>query len=180
MKYIKHINEYFANINEGFNYNKAVDANLYDVGVYILSGSGENPDEMDEKDVEKAAVEAIKKTKPVPLTGIVKKDLPALLSYIGPAFKKCGVELDVDNAVIESPNFANEIMIPVAGTDYCLLTMLDYSELAYNGSEFTIGATFYSDEEGTLDDGQIDDLSNQGEVVRACAEFNEYLKNTQK
>lgn len=178
MKYVKQINEYFANISEGVNYNNAVDADFEDVGSALANGG--DPANHSEEALINMGREALKKAKPVPLTGIVKKDLPALLKYIGPAFKKCGVELDVDNAIIDSPSFANEIMIPVAGTEYYLLTILDYRELASNGSEFTIGATFNSDEEGTLDEGQIADLSNQGEVVRACTEFNEYLKNTQK
>jgi hypothetical protein len=180
MKYVKNINEYFSSINEGINYNNGGDADLWEVGSQLLSGTGKNSEDMEDKEVEAVAVEAMKKAKPVPLTGIIKKDVPALLKYVGDAFKRCGIELDVDNTDIDSSNFANELMIPVVGTEYYLLTMLDYRELAYNGSEFVIGATFNSDEEGTLDEGQIADLSNQGEVAKACTEFNEYLKNTQK
>ena len=168
-----------SSINEGINYNDAVDADLYDVGAYVIQGSGKNAQDMDEKEVEKAALEAMKKAKPVPLAGIVKKDLPALLKYVAAAYKKCGVELDVDNTDIDSSNFSNELMIPVVGTDYYLNTYLDYLEMASNGSEFVLGGDFASDEEGSLDYG-TSDFSNQGEVARACTEFNEYLKNTQK
>ena len=178
MKYIKPINEYFANISEGINYNNAVDADLEAVGAMLANGG--DPKNHSEEALIDMGRESLKNAKPIPLTGIIKKDLPALLKYIGPAFKKCGVELDVDNTDIDSSNFANELMIPVTGTEYYLLTMLDYRELAYNGSEFVIGATFNSDEEGTLDEGQIADLSTQGQVLKACTEFNEYLKNTQK
>ena len=178
MKYVKPINEYFGNISEGINYNNAVDADLEAVGATLANGN--DPDNHSEEALIDMGRQSLKNAKPIPLTGIVKKDLPALLKYIGPAFKKCGVELDVDNTVIDSSNFANELMIPVAGTEYYLFTILDYRELAYNGSEFVIGATFNSDEEGTLDEGQIADLSNQGQVLKACTEFNEYLKNTQK
>jgi hypothetical protein len=178
MKYVKPINEYFGNISEGINYNNAVDADLEAVGATLAND--DYPYNHSEEALIDMGRESLKNAKPIPLTGIVKKDLPALLKYIGPAFKKCGVELDVDNTVIDSSNFANELMIPVAGTEYYLFTILDYRELAYNGSEFVIGATFNSDEEGTLDEGQIADLSNQGQVLKACTEFNEYLKNTQK
>jgi hypothetical protein len=180
MKHIKNINEYFSNINEGINYNGGADADLLEVGSQLLSGTGKNSEDMEDKDVEAVAVEAMKKAKPVPLTGIIKKDVPALLKYISDAFKRCGVELDINNVTIDSSNFANELEIPVVDTEYYLLTMLDYNELAYNGSEFVIGATFYNDEEGSLDDGQIADLSNQGDVTKACAEFKQYLENQKK
>jgi len=179
MKHIKSINEYFSNISEGINYNEGVDADLWEVGSYMLDGTGKNSDEMEEKEVEAVAVEAMKKAKPVPLTGIIKKDVPPFLKYVADAFKRCGIELDVDNTVIDSSNFANELYIPVADTEYNLLTMLDYSELAYNGSEFVIGGVFASDDEGSLD-YVISDLSDQGEVMKACTEFKKYLENTKK
>jgi hypothetical protein len=179
MKHIKTLNEYFSNINEGINYNNSVDADLFDVGHSVLQGSGKNPDDMGQEDVEKAALEAMKKAKPVSLTGNIKKDLPAFLKYVGDAFKRCGVELDINNTDIDSSNFANELMIPVAGADYYLNTLLDYTELAYNGSNFVIGGYFASDEEGSLEYG-VADLSDQGDVMRACEGFKEYIKNTQK
>lgn len=179
MKHLKNLNDYLSNINEGINYNQGIDADLYDVGFNVLHGSGKNPDDMDEKDVAEAAVEAMKKAKPVPLTGEIKKDLPPFLKYTADAFKRCGVELDVDNAQIDDSNFANALMIPVADTDYYLLTMLDYSELSYNGSNFTIGASFASDDTGSLD-YIVDDISNQGDVTKACADFKQYIENIKK
>lgn len=176
MKFVKSINEYFSNLNEGINYNDAVDADLYDIGTTVIQGSDKNPDDMDDKALEKAAVEAMKKAKPVPLTGIVKKDLPALLKYVAAAYKKCGIELDVDNTDIDSSNFSNELMIPVVGTDYYLSTYLDYGEMAYNGSEFVIGGYFASDEEGSLEYG-TSDFSDGNEVMKACTDFKKYLKN---
>ena len=156
MKHIKSINEYFSNINEGINYNEGVDANLLDVGAYVLQGGKKNPDDMDDKEVEKVAIEAIKKAKPVSLTGQIKKDLPAFLKYVGDAFKRCGVELDTANTTIDSSNFTNELMIPtVVNPDFYLNTMLDYGELAANGSDFVIGGYFASDDEGSLDYGTV-------------------------
>jgi hypothetical protein len=176
MKHLKSINEYFSNINEGINYNHSVNADLYDVGHNVLQGSGKTPDDMGQEDVEKAALEAMKKAKPVSLTGNIKKDLPAFLKYVGDAFKKCGVDLDTANTEIDSSNFANELMIPIANTDYYLNTMLDYAELAYNGSDFVVSASFASDDMGALD-YMIDDLSNNGDIVKACAGFKKYMES---
>lgn len=178
MKHI-HTFENFLNFNEGINYNDGVDADLYNVGVNVINGSGKNSADMDEKEVEKSALEAMKKAKPVPLTGIIKKDLPALLKYLADTYKKCGVELDIANITIDSSNFANELMIPVAGTDYYLNTYLDYNELASNGSDFVLGGYFASDDEGSLDYG-TGDFTKQNEVMKACTEFNKYLENTKK
>lgn len=175
MKHLKNINEYFSNINEGVNYNSAVNADLIDIGGYIIQGSGKNPGDVTDEDLEKAALEALKKAKPVSLTGDAKKDIPALVKYAVDSFKRCGIELDAANVEIDSSNFANELLIPVADTDYYLNTMVDYNELAANGSDFVIGAAFASDEEGTLD-YIVDDLSNQGDIVKACAEFKKYLE----
>lgn len=179
MKHIKPINEFFSNFNEGINYNDAADADLYDVGANVINGSGKNTQFLNMQEVKKAAIEAMKKAKPVPLTGIVKKDLPALLKYVGDAYKKCGVNLDTANITIDSSNFANEIMIPVAGTDYYVNTYLDYGEMSSNGSDFVIGGYFASDEEGSLDYG-TSDFTDAGEVKKACTEFNKYLENTKK
>jgi len=172
---MKNINEYFSNINEGINYNNGRDADLWDVGAQLLSGTSKNVEDMEDKEVEVVAVEAMKKAKPVPLTGIIKKDLPPFLEYVADAFKRCGVELDVNNTEIDSSNFMNELLIPVADTEYYLNSMLDYSELAYNGSEFVIGAAFASDDEGSLD-YIVGDLSNNGEIVKACTGFKKYLE----
>lgn len=179
MKHLKNINEYFSNINEGINYNQGIDVDLYEVGCILLQGSGKNVDDMEADEVAEAAAEAMKKAKPIALTGIVKKDLPAFLKYVADSFKRCDVELDIDTTEIDSSNFANELMIPVADTEYYLLTALDYTELAYNASQFVIGASFASDDTGSLD-CIIDDLSNQGDVTKACAEFKQYLENQKK
>jgi hypothetical protein len=180
MKYIKSINEYFSNINEGINYNNGVDADLSDIGYNVLQSGGKNPDDMDDKEIEKAAIEAMKKAKPVPLTGQIKKDLPAFLKYVGDAFKKCGVELDTNNTDIDSSNFANELMIPtIDNPEFYFNTMLDYNELASNGSEFVVGGAFASDDEGSLD-YTVSDLSDQGDIMKCCQDYKKFIENTQK
>jgi hypothetical protein len=176
MKHLKNINEYFSNINEGVNYNNSVNADLVEIGEYAIQGSGKNPGDVTDEDLEKAAVEALKKAKPVSLTGDAKKDIPALVKYAVDAFKRCQIELDPANVEIDSSNFANELMIPVADSEYYFNTHLDYTELASNGSDFVIGGNFASDEDGALD-YIVDDLSNQGDIVKACAEFKKYLES---
>ena len=176
MKHLKNINEYFSNINEGINYNNGRNANLWDIGEHLLTIKGKSMDDMDDFDVEAVAKEAMKKAKPVPLTGNLKKDLPLFLKYVGDAFKRCGVDLDTANTELDSSNFTNELMIPIADTEYYLNTMLDYAELAANGSDFVIGGAFASDDEGSLD-YQVNDLSNSGDIVKACTGFKKYMES---
>lgn len=177
MKHLKNINEYLSNINEGVNYNSAANADLVEIGEYAMQGSGKNPGDVTDEDLKKAALEALKKARPVSLSGDAKKDIPALVKYAVDSFKRCGIELDAANVEIDSGNFANELLIPVADTDYYFNTHLDYTELAANGSDFVIGGNFASDEEGALD-YIVDDLSNQGDIVKACAEFKKHLENS--
>ena len=82
MKHLKSINEYFSNINEGINYNTAVNADLEEIGYIVLQGSGKNPNDLTAEEAEKAATDAMKKASPIPLTGVMKKDLPAFLKYV--------------------------------------------------------------------------------------------------
>jgi len=175
MKHLKNINEYFSNINEGVNYNNAINADLVEIGEYTIQGTGKNPGDVTDEDLKKSAMEALKKAKPVSLTGDAKKDAPTLIKYVGDAFKRCGVELDVANVEIVSDNFANELIIPVVDTEFYFNTMLDYTELASNGSDFVIGGNFASDDEGALD-YQVNDLSNNGDIVKACTGFKKYLE----
>ena len=178
MKHIKAMADYVSNINEGVNYNDAVDADLYNVGFTVLSAQIKDVGEieqMNDKEVEKAATDAMAGAKPVKLTGKAKTDIAALVKYITDAFKKCGVDLDPSNVEIDSSNFANELMIPVGDTEFYFNTMLDYNELAYNGSNFTIGGAFASEDMGSLD-YEVVDLGNNGEIVKACTGFKQYLE----
>jgi hypothetical protein len=162
-------------LNERINYREGINANLLEVGDTILNSLGDDSADFSEKEIEKVAIDAMKKAKPVPLTGKFKPDLTAFLNYVDIAFKKHGVNLDINNTEIDSSNFANELMIPVVGSDFYFNTLLDYLELAYNGSEFVIGGSFASEDEGSVGDG-IDDLSNSAEVAKMCKEFkSEYL-----
>jgi hypothetical protein len=181
MKHIKSMADYVSNINEGINYNDTVDADLYDVGFTVLSAQIKDIskiEKMNDNEVEKAAIDAMAKAKPVKLTGKAKTDVAALVKYIADSFKKCGVDLDTANTEIDSSNFANELMIPVANTEFYFNLMVDYGEMAYNGSDFTIGGVFASEDMGSLD-YMINDLSNQGDVTKACNGFKQFMK-TQK
>jgi len=181
MKHLKSINEYFSNINEGVNYNQAHNADLKEVGYALANGSGQSPDDMSDEDLEKLAIEALKKARPVALTGDAKKDIAALLKYVGDAFKRCDVELDVNNTTVDSMDFQNELFIPVADTDYFLNTHLGYEELVLNARNSTIAlaAAFGSEDEGILD-FQIYDLGNNGDIVKVCADFKAYVENSKK
>jgi hypothetical protein len=181
MKHIKTINEYFSNINEGVNYNSAHNANLEELGYTVANGSGKNPDDMGKDDLEELATETLKKAKPFALTGNAKKDIAALLKYVGDAFKRCDIELDVDNTTVDSMDFQNELFIPVADTDYFLNTHLAYEELFVSAANsiITLGAAFGSEDEGILD-FHIYDLGDNGDIVKVCADFKQYLKNQKK
>jgi hypothetical protein len=157
-------------LNERINYREGINADLLEVGYSILDGLGDDPDDFSEKEIKKVAIDAMKNAKPVPLTGKFKADLTAFLNYVDIALRNCGVDLDVNNTEIDSENFANELMIPVVGSDFYFNTLLDYNELAYNGSNFVIGGNFASEEVGAIGD-VIDDLSNSAEVAKMCKKF---------
>jgi hypothetical protein len=172
MKHLKDLNSYMGNINEGINYNDAQDADLADVGAYLH----DHPEAVEDNELEKRALEYMKKAKPFPLTGKIKTDAPKLISYIVDAFKKVGVNLDGNNAIVYSPNFANEIEIPVKDVDGIrFITYLDYSEMASNGSNFILSGSFDSEENGTLD-YFVSDLSNNREIIKAAEGFKQWLE----
>ena len=163
------------NVNEGINYGEGVDADLYDVGVNVIYDNGGDPNELSDKEVENAAIKAMQKSKPVSLTGKFKNDLTSFLKYVETTFKKCGINFDIKNTVIDSSNFSNELMIPIVNSDFYFNTMLDYSELSSNGSNFVIGGSFASDEEGSVGD-VIGDLTKIKDVEKVCKDFrSEYL-----
>jgi hypothetical protein len=181
MKHLKNINEYLSNINEGVNYNNSKDADMYDVGFTVLQSQIKDIGEierMPEADVEKAAEEALKNAKPVALTGDAKKDIASMLDYLKSTFVGTDVELDVDNTKVDSSNFENELFIPVGDTEYYFSTSINYEEIAMNssGKEMILAGAFGSEKEGILD-FLVHDLSNKGEVLKACQNFKEYLDN---
>lgn len=172
---------YAGNIVESINFNGSQDADFEGVGSYIM----DNYLTVNKKDVIEAAKAALQKATPIPLTGIIKKDGIALIKYIVAAFKKYGVNLDGDNAIVNSPNFANEIEIPVIGEKAQELgiffqTHLDYIELASAGSnyEITVGGDFASEDLGSLD-FVVSNLNDGGQIAKAANDFLRYL-NTQE
>jgi len=180
MKHLRTLNDYLSNINEGINFNGARDAELEDIGAYILTGDA--PDEHNDEENKKAALETLKKAKPFPLSGKIKEDLPKLVKYIKDAFGRAGVSLDDSNVEISKSmsGESNEILIPLEDQeDYFIYTSLDYFELVTQGDGITLFAAFYSDDEGMLD-FNVANLDNQGNVVKACADFKKYLENTEK
>lgn len=175
MKHLITFESYMSNINEGINFNGSSDADLATVGGYFANDG--DPDDFDEEALIDMGREALKEAKPVPLTGKIKDDGTKLIKYIVDAFKRAGVNLDGDKAVVYSPSFTNEIEIPVEDSDNLFFqTYLDYEELAYNGSDFIISGTFASEDEGSLD-FTVSDLSNNGQIVKAATDFNKYLES---
>ena len=171
MKHIQLFEHFAENIVEGVNFNGSIDADLATIGTYFSDDHS-----LDDKEYEKLALEAFKKVKPFPLTGKIKTDGTKLIKYLVDAFKRAGVELEENNAIVYSPNFTNEIEIPVAGTDGIFFqTYLDYQELAASGSNFTLSGDFASEDEGSLD-FFVDDLGNNGAIVKSAAGFKIYLE----
>ena len=171
MKHIQLFEHFAENIVEGVNFNGSVDADLAIIGTYFTEDQS-----LDDKEYEKLTLEAFKKTKPFALTGNIKTDGAKLIKYLVDAFKRVGVELEENNAIVYSPNFTNEIEIPVAGTDGIFFqTYLDYTELAANGSNFTLSGDFASEGEGSLD-FFVDDIGNNGAIVKSATGFKKYLE----
>jgi hypothetical protein len=180
MKHLIPINEYFSNINEGLNFNNGSDADLEEVGGCFANGG--DPENHGEEALIEMGREALKDAKPFPLTGKIKEDAPKLIKYITDAFKKAGVELEDKNAdLIKSTSLGtvNVIEIPVANQSTLYFsTSLDYYEMANTGHDMYTGGSF-ADEDGPLD-FFVADISNNGQIVKAAAEFKKFLENTQK
>lgn len=178
MKHLINFESYVSNINEGINFNGAKDADLEDIGGNFANGG--DPENHDEEALIDMGREALKKAKPFPLTGKIKEDAIKLIKLCTDAFKRAGVELDDANTDISSDmdGSLNEILIPVQNQeDYSFFTSLDYYELSANSvkGDIVIGGSFYSDEEGMLD-FFVGDLSNNGQIIKAAADFNKYLE----
>lgn len=179
MKHLITFESYASNINEGINFNAAKDADLEDIGGNFANGG--DPDNHDEEALIDMGREALKDAKPFPLTGKIKEDATKLIKLCTDAFKRAGVELDDTNTDISSDmdGSSNEIKIPVENQEgYFFFTSLDYYELAANStmSNIVVGGCFYSDEDGMLD-FFVGDLSNNGQIVKAAADFNKYLES---
>ena len=179
MKHLKNINEYFSNINEGINFNGTRDADLEDIGGCFANGG--DPENHDEEALIDMGREALKKAKPFSLTGKIKEDAPKLIKLVKDAFKRTGIELDDANTEItrDMGGSDNEILIPVENHEgYFFFTSLDYYELAANSTNgnIIVGGSFYSDEEGMLD-FFVADLNDNGQIVKAAADFKKYLES---
>jgi len=185
MKHIRPINEYFSNFNEGINYNASRDADLVELGHLLLSGSGASSEEADDDELVKTAKEKLKSIKPFALTGKVKEDLPKLVKYLTDEFKRFGIELDGDSTEVSREMSGGENMIEIPLLDfegYYFLTSLDYLDLASNqgpNNTMVLSGIFCSEEDGMLE-FDVADISNSGEIMKACTEFKNYLENTQK
>jgi hypothetical protein len=109
--------------------------------------------------VEENGKRALYNAKPIPLTGRIEVDAKMLCDFIRTAFAQYGVT--VGDAVVDSPNFGNEICIEIlqddAETGYTFETMLDYNELAYNGSDFNLQINFTEPDGDCLDFIELND-----------------------
>ena len=175
MKHLALFENYADNIVEGINYNGSRDADLPSVGLGLAKTSTD-VDKNDDKALAALAINGMKKSKPVPLTGKIKEDAAKLIKYVVDTFKKQGVELDGNNAIVYSPHFVNQIEIPVAGEDDLLFqTFLDYEELAHTNPNFIVSGDFSSDDEGLLG-FFVEDLNNNGQIVKSASEFKKYIE----
>ena len=177
MKHIKTF-EGFLNesLNEGIRFERVSDADLEEVGGYFANGG--DPVNHSPEALEELGREALKNAKPFSLTGKIKTDAPKLVKYLTDQFKRAGIVLDDTKTLVYSPNFANEIEIPVIGGEsegIFLQTYLDYNEMASNGSNFAMTATFANDENGSMDT-VMDDLNDYSQFVKAAEELKQYMK----
>jgi len=135
-------------------FEKVNDADLKTIGSYYTD---------DPKKEVHEGKEALNSAKPFPLTGIIKTDAKTLVNALRESFSKSGITLGT--AIVNSPNFANEIQIPVVGKEGIILeTMIDYEELAFNGSDFVIQLNLSSEDWGTIETVPIDDF-NQIQIL---------------
>jgi len=172
---MKHIHTFENFLTEGISYKNTYDADLEEIGGCYANNA--EPTNHSREALEHMASEALEKAKPFPLTGVVKTDAPKLIKHITDMFKRAGIDLSDKDALVYSPNFANEIEIPVMGSkDIFFQTYLDYSEMASNGSDFVITGCFASQEEGSLDT-MVNDLSNFGDITASADELKKYMEN---
>lgn len=177
MKNIRSFDEF---INEGISFKKISNANLVEIGGNYANNA--EPSNHSRNELEEMALEVLRNAKPIPLTGNVKTDAEKLIKYIADQCKRAGIVLDSSNSLVYSPDFENEIEIPVIADGIkdriFFQTYLDYNELATNGSDFVLTGAFSTYEMGTMDN-IITDLSNYGMYVKAAEELKTYM-NTQK
>lgn len=180
MKHLIPINEYLSNINEGVNFNGAEDADLREIGELFANGG--DPDNHDEESLMRLGADALEAAKPIALTGKIKQDGPQLIKFVVETFSRAGITLDDKDARIikDMDGTLNQIEIPVeSAPDFYFATSLDYYEMAMGvntlNNGIVVGGCFSSDADGMLD-FFISDLGNNGQIVKAVAEFNELLK----
>jgi len=180
MKHLINFESYMSNINEGINFNGAEDADLREIGE--LFANGNDPDNHDEESLIRMGADALAAAKPIALTGKIKADGPQLIKFVVEAFSRAGIELDDKGARIikDMDGTLNQIEIPVeSAPDFFFATSLDYYEMAMgvnslnNGIE--VGGCFSSEADGMLE-FFVSNLSDNGQIVKAVAEFNELLK----
>ena len=145
-------NQMLDSLHSPIVFESVYDADLSEIGEYFTDSDSESQ-------LIEAAQNALNAAKPFPLTGIIKTDAKTLVNTLIDSFKKQGIELGT--AVVNSPNFGNEIYIPIQGKpDLYLETMIDYNELAYNGSDFVLQLNLSSDELGCIEFVDLDNYNN--------------------
>jgi hypothetical protein len=134
---------------------------------------GESLDVIDNNlSIEENGKRALYNAKPIPLTGRIEVDAKMLCQFIKTAFAQYGVT--VGDAVVDSPNFGNEICIEIlqdnTNTGYTFETMLDYTELAYNGGNFNLQINFDSPDGDCLDFIELHDDKEIARLAKVVAE----------
>lgn len=179
MNIVKNFDDFLnESLNEGVQFKNVSNADWIEIGMYIADADGQESRIMADEELTKIGKEALKNAKPISLTGIIRTDAPVFIKYLVDQFKRAGIVLDDKNAIVYSPNFANEIEIPVVGGEsegIFLQTYLDYTEMASNGSEFVLTACFANDENGSMDT-VMDDLDDYGQFVKAAEELKQYMQ----
>lgn len=175
MKHLKNLQEYMSNINEGVNYNNAVNADIQKVGRYQTRSK-------DAAEIEEAGKNFLASVKPFALTGDGKTDVDALIKFCVAACKSHKVDLDAANTEINSDDYDNELLIPVKGLgegELFLRTSCSYmylSGLMGMRGKINLNAFFYSKKTGDNTAYSMD-LADQASIKRACDDFNKWRED---
>jgi hypothetical protein len=152
-------NEMINEINAGIVFKSVYDADLEEVGEYFI-------DSESDAELIKAAKDALNAAKPFPLTGEIRTDATTFVNLLRNTFERNDIQLGI--AVVDSENFGNEIHIPIIGKEELFIeTMLDYHELAYNGSDFVIQVNVSSENTGTIEFVDLDNYENIKTLIKA-------------
>jgi len=153
-------NEMINQINAGIVFKYVYNADLEELGSIIID------DDASKEVYTKTAKDALNAAKPFPLTGEIRTDATTFVNLLRSTFERNDIQLGT--AIVDSENFGNEIHIPIIGKeDLFIETMIDYSELAYNGSDFILQVNVSSGDLGTIEFVDLDNYENIKTLIKA-------------